>query len=775
MLDTARTFRTQLPIIGFDGKEIDNPSPETHKLAGNDPHATEIVEIRNAMDKVSRALGGDIDWQHFQWLLMYQNGITLNDGVGLFRMTVPEISRSADQIVESLRRSKRPLPVATDETRMMTLDDRYSMPLLSPDMAEYMFQFPTISQAYDTMAEFRNAMASEAMVAKQLVENIVANGTTSYRAHKARLKRDALFKFLDWTFHENGMPEVSGHVYGDEYVSDVISNETAFWSKIFGNPSMRSDREIMLAESRRTAQHISDLNKLRMSRTNEFESGDFSTTSILGSDAGTINGVLDFWTRVSQTMAIISPSVAFSNVVDKGIHTNLTFAALSMGRHGIGPYGTDVQVSQDAIKMFAEDPRVQKVFVAYRMAMIDGDVASLVNIVDNEQQLDAWLQQKAQRGGAFRRLSDLAFNLANGGNIFMNRQLRNFANYFFMIEHDAGHDWWFRSNPDGVMVAEAQLAGHNPQHFILDVLMGRNDNASFGNAQVAMNFALQGDMAQRNVVSMLYQEAVRRYGSSVKFLTSTFLSKFFVYRTNQIGRLLNTVMPMSSLNFVVTRWAATNTEIGRAIHVEDAQVFTQFKRAAMADAMHMAPHLLGIVLGSLTAFFIGRCVGHRAVAWMIGKDTLDKWLEKIKGKDKLLLSAMFLLPVFPDDILCFVAGLSSMSFVFFLVVILISRVIAIFTTCYSVTLIPFDTWWGITLWVVLFLAVCVLFFVLYKKADAIQAWLLQKLRRLPGKKEADAQERDGKPGDAPSSRDSVEIVPSRRQPSDEGGQGGKQP
>ena len=129
------------------------------------------------------------------------------------------------------------------------------------------------------------------LLAKQLVENIVANGTTSYRAHKARLKRDALFKFLDWTFHENGMPEVSGHVYGDEYVSDVISNETAFWSKIFGNPSMRADREIMLAESRRTAQHISDLNKLRMSRTNEFESGDFSTTSILGSDAGTINGV----------------------------------------------------------------------------------------------------------------------------------------------------------------------------------------------------------------------------------------------------------------------------------------------------------------------------------------------------------------------------------------------------------------------------------------------------------------------------------------------------
>lgn len=139
--------------------------------------------------------------------------------------------------------------------------------------------------------------------------------------------------------------------------------------------------------------------------------------------------------------------------------------------------------------------------------------------------------------------------------------------------------------------------------------------------------------------------------------------------------------------------------------------------------------LIGIVIGSLTAFLVGRYVGYRAVAWLIGQDTLDKWLKKVKGKDKLLLSAMFLLPVFPDDILCFVAGLSSMSLIFFLVVILISRVIAIFTTCYSVTLIPFNTWWGITLWIVFFALVCILFVFLYKKSDAIQDWIYRKFHR----------------------------------------------
>ncbi len=139
--------------------------------------------------------------------------------------------------------------------------------------------------------------------------------------------------------------------------------------------------------------------------------------------------------------------------------------------------------------------------------------------------------------------------------------------------------------------------------------------------------------------------------------------------------------------------------------------------------------LIGIVLGSLAAFLIGRYAGIRVVSWLVGKETLEKWLKKIKGKDKLLLTAMFLLPVFPDDILCFVAGFSSMSIWYFLVVILISRVLAIFATSYSVTLIPFNTWWGILIWAVLIALVVVLFVFLYKKSDAILGWFEKKFHR----------------------------------------------
>ena len=150
--------------------------------------------------------------------------------------------------------------------------------------------------------------------------------------------------------------------------------------------------------------------------------------------------------------------------------------------------------------------------------------------------------------------------------------------------------------------------------------------------------------------------------------------------------------------------------------------------------------LIGIVLGSLVAFIVGRYAGYKVVAWLIGKETLDKWLKKVKGKDKLMLSAMFLLPVFPDDVLCFVAGLSSMSIWFFLAVIVISRVLAIFTTSYSITIIPLNTWWGILTWAILIALVIALLVILYKKSDVILNRFEKFFHLRPKKKEQAAKD-----------------------------------
>ncbi len=137
---------------------------------------------------------------------------------------------------------------------------------------------------------------------------------------------------------------------------------------------------------------------------------------------------------------------------------------------------------------------------------------------------------------------------------------------------------------------------------------------------------------------------------------------------------------------------------------------------------------IGIVTGSIAAFAIGRWVGYKAVKWILGKDTLDKWLKKIKGKDYLILSIMFLLPMFPDDVLCFVAGLSSMTWGYFIIMIVVTRLLSSFATAYSFGLIPFNTWWGILIWIILAAIIAISFWLVCKYSDKIDAFLKSKFK-----------------------------------------------
>lgn len=133
---------------------------------------------------------------------------------------------------------------------------------------------------------------------------------------------------------------------------------------------------------------------------------------------------------------------------------------------------------------------------------------------------------------------------------------------------------------------------------------------------------------------------------------------------------------------------------------------------------------IGIVLGSLIAFWIGRVIGYRAAAWLVGRESLDKWLHKIKGKDKSILTVMFILPIFPDDLLCFVSGLTTMSWKFFIIMQLIARALSVVMTSFSLggSIIPYNTWWGILLWLIIAAVIIAVFILIYKKGEKIERW-----------------------------------------------------
>lgn len=124
---------------------------------------------------------------------------------------------------------------------------------------------------------------------------------------------------------------------------------------------------------------------------------------------------------------------------------------------------------------------------------------------------------------------------------------------------------------------------------------------------------------------------------------------------------------------------------------------------------------VGTILGSLTTFVMGKVFGKRLVIWMIGEDKTEKYAELLNEKGRFAFVMMMLFPGFPDDMLCLVAGVTAMSYKFFIISIVITRpiMIAVYSYFGSGHLIPFSGW-GIPVWIAIF-CVCVLLFLLINR------------------------------------------------------------
>ncbi len=145
---------------------------------------------------------------------------------------------------------------------------------------------------------------------------------------------------------------------------------------------------------------------------------------------------------------------------------------------------------------------------------------------------------------------------------------------------------------------------------------------------------------------------------------------------------------------------------------------------------------IGITSASFVAFFIGRKLGVKVASWLVGKETLDKWLEIVKGKDKVALTFMFIFPFFPDDVLCFVAGLSTMSAGYYSVMIVIARLLTVFVTSYSFNgnIIPYNTWWGLLIWAIILVITAGICYYIYKNGDKIEKFFKKRFSGKNGGK-----------------------------------------
>ncbi|MFI3166749.1 MAG: VTT domain-containing protein [Bacillota bacterium] len=140
--------------------------------------------------------------------------------------------------------------------------------------------------------------------------------------------------------------------------------------------------------------------------------------------------------------------------------------------------------------------------------------------------------------------------------------------------------------------------------------------------------------------------------------------------------------------------------------------------------------LIGMISGAVVMFYFGKFAGRKAVDWALGKEDVQKYLDIVHGKDNAILTAMFLLPIFPDDILCAVAGIVQMNTLYFIIVLTISRISSTVVTVlfFSGNFIPLYGWWlgiwGILIGVLIFATV-----MFFKNIDKIE----NKIRKISAK------------------------------------------
>lgn len=89
---------------------------------------------------------------------------------------------------------------------------------------------------------------------------------------------------------------------------------------------------------------------------------------------------------------------------------------------------------------------------------------------------------------------------------------------------------------------------------------------------------------------------------------------------------------------------------------------------------------IGLLIGSCIAYFLAKKYGLNLIKKIFRKETIDKYLKYIEGNYffKIFL-IVIILPGFPDDLLCYIAGISNIKFKQFLSIILVGKPFSLLT------------------------------------------------------------------------------------------------
>ena len=86
----------------------------------------------------------------------------------------------------------------------------------------------------------------------------------------------------------------------------------------------------------------------------------------------------------------------------------------------------------------------------------------------------------------------------------------------------------------------------------------------------------------------------------------------------------------------------------------------------------------GTAIGSIIVFILAKRFGRPFVVKFVSAELIEKYDHIKESRLNTVLFLIFLFPLFPDDMLCFIAGLSTMPLKTFIIIVLLARTPSVF-------------------------------------------------------------------------------------------------
>lgn len=141
--------------------------------------------------------------------------------------------------------------------------------------------------------------------------------------------------------------------------------------------------------------------------------------------------------------------------------------------------------------------------------------------------------------------------------------------------------------------------------------------------------------------------------------------------------------------------------------------------------------MVGLLLGTALAMALGRRFGRPLVERLVNPDQLARW-DRIAGRQgPLFFFLVFLFPFVPDDVACFLIGLSSLAIPRMVVLAMLGRLPGVFVSCWVGAYATELPWW---VWIPLGGGAAGLAWVFWRYQAWLESLIVRPIRRLVKRK-----------------------------------------